>query len=48
MKKYVAVYADGHTEAFWSIDLNMAKFHAKDGVRLHGRVVSVKPLQKAA
>ena len=43
MKKYIAVYEDGTKLTSWHIDLQAAKFRFKDGVRLHGKVISVKP-----
>ena len=45
MKKYIAVYEDGTQVTNWNIDLDAAKFRFKDGVRLHGKLMSVKPFK---
>ena len=41
MHKYIAIYKDGTAIPYWAIDRNLAAFHAKDGVRLHGAVVKI-------
>jgi hypothetical protein len=48
MEKYIGTYQDGHRIAVWSIDRNMAQFHLKDGERLHGRLITVTKVRKAA
>jgi len=46
MEKYIGTYEDGHKAATWAIDMKHAKFHLKDNVRLHGKLINVKKVKK--
>ncbi len=46
MEKYIGTYEDGHKAATWAIDMKHAKFHLKDNVRLHGKLMNVKKVKK--
>lgn len=46
MEKYIGTYKDGFQVAVWAVDINAAKFHLKDWVRLHGKLTIVKKVKK--
>lgn len=48
MEKYLGTYKDGFKMTVWSTDINMARFHLKDWVRLHGDLISVEHCRAAA